>query len=172
MEKRTFSKTFSLTFQEWDQIQKIMDKHGSLSPSETIRNMVRTYFQKEFPDYIYNRSATDVAKRATLEKNNDVEELTDLQYARKYIPNGLYFSGEDTQSHEPVEVYLIFDDQGNIRPWKLGHVKRFYESQKNHVNAHKEAIKKQTVSEALDKRTCGELKTLWLIDVPEHYIEE
>ena len=107
-----------------------------------------------------------------MEKNNDIEDLSDLEYIRKYLPGGLYFEGENTQSNEINQVYLIFDEQGLIRPWKLSNVKRFYESQKNHVNAHKEAIKKQTVSDALDERMCNDLRVMWGVDVPEHYIEE
>lgn len=171
MEKRTFSKTFSLTFQEWDQIKQIMEKHGSLSPSETIRNLVRIAHQKEFPDYIYNRSATDVAKRATLEKNNDLEELSDLAYIRKYLPGGLFYEGENPQTHEIDQNYLIFDDQGLIRPWPLKNVKRYFAQQKNHVNAHKEAVKTQNISDALDEKMCRMLKDMWLIDIPEHFEE-
>ena len=171
MEKRTFSKTFSLTFQEWDQIKQIMEKHGSLSPSETIRNLVRIAHQKEFPDYIYNRSATDVAKRATLEKNNDLEELSDLAYIRKYLPGGLFYEGENPQTHEIDQNYLIFDDQGLIRPWPLKNVKRYFAQQKNHVNAHKEAVKTQNISDALDEKMCRMLKDMWLVDIPEHFEE-
>lgn len=171
MEKRTFSKTFSLTFQEWDQIQQIMDKHGSLSPSETIRNIVRVSFQKEFPDYIYNRSATDVAKRALLEKNNDVEELSDLDYIRKYLPGGLFFQGKNTLSQENEKYYLLWDEQGLIRPWKLSTAKKYFASQKNHVNAHREKVKSVSVSEGLDQAMCKTLKDLWGVDVPEFYTE-
>lgn len=172
MEKRTFSKTFSLTFQEWDQIKEIMEKHGSLSPSETIRNLVRIAHQKEFPDYIYNRSATDVAKRATLEKNNDLEELTDLQYARKYLPGGVFYEGENPQTHEIDQVYLIFDEQGRIRPWHLKNIKKYYTNQKNHVNAHKEAVKTRNISNELDERMCKDLNVMWEVDIPEHFEEE
>ena len=172
MEKRTFSKTFSLTFQEWDQLQKIMEKTGALSPSEVVRNIVRVAFQKEFPDYIYNRSATDVAKRATLEKNTDVETMSDLEYARKYLPGGLYFEGKNVQDGEFGQYYLIFDDQGYIRPWKLANVKRYYESQKNHVNAHRERAKDELVSQALDANAVKLLREMWLIDVPEHYTDQ
>lgn len=162
----------SLTDQTIEYVEHLLEDKGFVSKSEVFRRAIEFYHEKSYPNYIFNRSATDVAKRVSLEKNSDLEELSDLDYARKYLPGGVFFEGENTETHEIDQVYLIFDDQGMIRPWKLKNVKRFFSSQKNHVHAHLDAIKNRKVSDALDERMCNELKVMWLINVPEHFSEE
>lgn len=162
----------SLTQQSVDYVEHLLEDKGFVSKSEVFRRAIEFYHEKTYPNYIFNRSATDIAKRATLEKNNDLEELSDLQYARKYLPGGLFYEGENTQSHEIDQNYLIFDEQGLIRPWPLKNVKRYFAQQKNHVNAHKDAVKTQNISDALDEKMCKILKDMWLINIPEHYEEE
>ena len=169
--RKTIVVGVSLTQQGVDYVEHLLEDKGFVSKSEVFRRAIEFYHEKTYPDYIYNRSATDKIKRASLEKNNDIEELSDIDYARKYLPEGLYFQGYNIQTKENGQYYLIFDDQGYIRPWKLTNVKRFYESQKNHVNAHKERIKTESISDALDARICKQLRELWGIDIPEHYSE-
>lgn len=162
----------SLTQQSVDYVEHLLEDKGFVSKSEVFRRAIEFYHEKTYPNYIFNRSATDVAKRATLEKNNDLEELSDLQYARKYLPGGVFYEGENPQTHEINQVYLIFDEQGRIRPWHLKNIKKYYTNQKNHVNAHKEAVKTRNISDELDERMCNDLRVMWEVDIPEHFEEE
>lgn len=162
----------SLTPQCIEYIDHLLEDKGFVSKSEVMRAAITFYHDKTYPNYIYNRSATDMAKRQTLNKNNDLEDLSDLEYAQKYLPGGLYFEGPNTQDGEMTQVYLIFDDRGDVRPWALKNVKRFYESQKQFVSSHRDFIKQSSITEALDERMCKQLKEMWLINVPEHYTGE
>lgn len=80
------------------QLENIMSKLGHLSESETLRYCINEVHKLAFPDYIYKRSATDIAKRQKLVTEGEIRALTPIQLAEREIGNGIHVTmtnGED-----------------------------------------------------------------------------
>lgn len=106
---KAINKSYSVTERTIEQLEQLMAKFDAMSPSEALRRAVNQVFEKEFPDYIYNKSATDLAKRKALEMEKAKEDMTDHEYLEQFVPGGVFGKLKDGR-----EIYLIHAYSKNL----------------------------------------------------------
>lgn len=116
---KAINKSFSVTERTLEQLEKLVVKFDAMSPSEALRRAVNQAFEKEFPDYIYNKSATDLSKRKAIEKEVERETMSDREYLQKFAPGGVFVTLKDGREVYLIHAFsknleLIFVDKGKV----------------------------------------------------------
>lgn len=86
-------------------MENIMGKFGHLSESETLRYCVNEIHKIAFPDYIYKRSATDIAKRQKLAAVGEIQALAPIQLAEREIGNGLHVTMKGGEEYYFIHTF-------------------------------------------------------------------
>ena len=136
-EKKTKSRSFSTTDQFDIQLTSISDKLGHLSESETLRYCVAQIHQKEFPDYIYKRSATDIAKRDKLVSERLSQALEPIVVAEAEIGNGIHVTAANGEDY-----YIVHTFGNSIYPIKLSNIRDELPEIQDIIGYHKLKIEK------------------------------
>lgn len=104
----------------------IEDKGTFKSASEVVQRAIEFFHDKTYPDYIYNKSATDVLKREKLSTKKSLDEMSDLDYAKDVI--GALVIGDKIIMH-------WFSNTIEVRP--LAGCKDFFSNNTDIVENHR-----------------------------------
>jgi len=141
---KAINKSFSVTERTIEQLEKLITKFDAMSPSEALRRAVNQTFEKEFPDYIYNKSATDLNKRKAMEQEVERETMGDRDYLEKFAPGGMFVTLKDGR-----EVYLIHAFSKNLELIFVENGKATLEKDPLLATYHKNKLEKGITLESL-----------------------
>lgn len=141
--RKTQARSFSTTPLTDFQITALLEKLDMLSSSEVVRYAVSQLHKREFPDYIYNRTAVDVEKRQKIAVRRDMSVLDDLGFAEEYIGKGLSVSVDGN------DYYLIHNFGNFLRPVPLSEIRQVYDNDPGLINFHKNKSATVSVEESL-----------------------
>lgn len=90
--------TVSLTDRLVQMVDILLNEDGlGFSRSEVIRRAVEEFFYMKRPRYMFERSATDITKRAKIKEEKDFETMDDMEYAKSIKGPILY--NRDNKPH-------------------------------------------------------------------------
>ena len=134
-ERKTRSRSFSTTLMTDQQMENIMGKFGHLSESETLRYCVNEVHKMTFPDYIYKRSATDIAKRQKLVAEGEIRALEPISLAEREIGGGLHVTMKGGDDY-----YLIHTFGNSVWAQPLATLHEDMEEIRDIIALHKKVV--------------------------------
>lgn len=143
---KAINKSFSVTERTIEQLGKLQVKFDAMSPSEALRRAVNQVFEKEFPDYIYNKSATDLSKRRAMESEYARETMDDREYLDNFVEGGVYGKLKDG-----TEVYFIHAFTNNLELIPVKNAKEYLAKDPGLIDIHKNKLLEGTQIEPLLK---------------------
>jgi hypothetical protein len=132
---KTKSKSFSTTEITDLQVTRLMEKLNFISESEAIRYCIGQIHKKEFPDYIFNRTAADVEKRETLVSEKMIADMTDKQYADEFIGGGVVVKDKNGK-----EFYLIHGFGNTLYPIDMDVIRTISEEDPRLIKSHQDKV--------------------------------
>ena len=85
----------------------MVDKGTFKSASEVVQRAIEFFHDKTYPDYVYNKSATDVFKRKQLKAQIELETMPDEDFCNKY------FAGAPILPGSEGKLYFLTHRWGN-----------------------------------------------------------
>lgn len=141
--RKTVSRFFSITPVHDDMIDRIAEKEGHLSRSETVRHAIAELHKRVLPDYIYNRSASDLEKRKKVSESAAQEAQPDIEFANEVYP------GHMLVQNSVGEDCLIIHGFANFpTALRLSEVKEFHKNDSGYEAEHKKKIDEGTSVES------------------------
>lgn len=133
---RTIVTGFTVLPMHLDYLDHFIAEKAYLNRSDVVRRAIEDYHERAFPDYIYKRTATDIAKREKIASEAILESLSPIQFADREIGNGIHVTATDGE-----EYYLIHAFANFVHPIKLVNVKEAIEESADIIAHHKEKVK-------------------------------
>ena len=136
--QRAIPKMISLFPQQIALIDMFIDIKGSASVSEVIRQAIIFYHKSVFPDYIYNKSAADLAKRKHFETVESIEKLSNEEYVEKFFPEAPFLSSSDGNKY-----FIIHWWANSVQPKLVSEVKVFAEKMPDAITNHENLLRER-----------------------------
>lgn len=159
---KTKSKSFSSTEITDTQITRLMEKLNLISESEALRYCVGYVHKKEFPDYIFNRTAADIEKRETLVSEKMIAEMTDAQYADEFIGGGIVVKDADGG-----EFYLVHGFGNTIYPISMSIIRTIGDEDPKLIKSHKDKVSQTSVISSITPYMVQYMQKNYNIDISE-----
>ncbi len=88
--RKTIVVGMALLPQHMEYIENLMNRKAFMSKSDVVRRAIEFFHDATFPDYIYNKSATDKKKRTEIEQKEKKEAMTDEDFATNVLEAPIY----------------------------------------------------------------------------------
>lgn len=165
-ERKTFAKSFSTTEQTQSQLADLREKFNLLNDSDTFRRCVADTHKREFPDYIYKKSAKDIESREKRRKQQQVESMDPIKFAVEHVPGCLILPGEDGHS------YMVYHGMSNmLDAVRDDKIKDFVAGNPQLIEAHKMKVDSIPVISELNDYMIQYLQKYFGVTVPEDLLQ-